>query len=173
MKITDLNPQDYPEYYELYLSAVPRDMELLAAFKEHGEEVVAFFDRIPEQRWKYRYAKGKWSVSEVLQHIIDTERIFVHRCFRIARGEKTNMSGFDQDQYIATANADLKTPKALIAEYAITRAYSLSVLNALTDEELLRKGLANECPLSAGAAAFIVLGHEIWHNRIISERYLS
>ena len=173
MKVTDLNPQDYFEYYELYLSAVPRNKELLEAYKESGEEVVAFLDSIPEDRWKHRYAAGKWSVAEVVQHVIDTERIFMHRCFRIARGEKANISGFDQDEYIEPSNADSKSAKELIAEYAMTRAYSLSILNSLKAEDFHRKGLASERPLTAGAAAFIVLGHEIWHNNIIKERYLN
>ena len=173
MTVSELNPQDYFEYYELYLSAVANNIDLIQAYREQGEEIVAFFKNIPNKSWHHSYAAGKWTLAEVVQHIIDTERIFIHRCFRIARGEQANISGFDQDVYVPPSRANEKSQEALINEYAITRAYSISILESLTEADFHKKGTASQRPLTAGAAAFIVLGHEIWHNNIIKERYLT
>lgn len=172
MKVTDLKPTDYYDYYELYLSAVPRDIDLLSAYHQGRDQVSEFLNSIPDDKWTYSYGEGKWSIAEVVQHVIDTERIFIHRCFRIARGENENISGFDQDAYIPTSSANKKGKDQLIAEYIATRDYSISILKSLTIGDLNRKGKASGHSLKAAAGAFIVLGHEIWHNHIIQERYL-
>lgn len=173
MKVTDLNTTDYYDYYELYLSAVPKDLELLQAFQKGREDVLNYYSTIPEQKWTYSYGEGKWTIAQVVQHVIDTERIFIHRCFRIARGEQQNITGFDQDDYVPSSKADQKGKEALMEEYATTRDFSISILRSLSNEDLNRMGMASGHPLKAVAGAFIVLGHEIWHNQIIKERYLS
>lgn len=173
MKVTNLKPTDYYEYYELYLSVVPKDVNLIDAYVQGMNQVMHFLQSIPDDKWGHRYATGKWTIAEVVQHVIDTERIFMHRCFRIARGEQANISGFDQDAYIPTSAANDKTPGQLIEEYKITRDFSISLLSSLRPEDFYRKGSASGHGLSAGAAAFIILGHEIWHNQIIKDRYLA
>ena len=173
MKVTDLNTTDYYDYYELYLSRVPKDLDLIDGYQKGREHVMNFFSSIPADRWTYSYGEGKWSIAEVVQHIIDTERIFIHRCFRIARGEQQNITGFDQDDYVPSSGADHKGKEALMEEYATTRDFSISILKSLSNEDLNRMGKASGHSLKAAAGAFIVLGHEIWHNHIIEDRYLS
>lgn len=172
MKVTDLKPTDYYEYYELYLSAVPKDLDVIDAYILASREVVDFLESIPNDKWQHSYASSKWTVAEVIQHVIDTERIFIHRCFRIARGEQANISGFDQDAYVPTSGANDKTAAHLIEEYKNTRNFSISMLSSLRPNDFKRIGKASGHDLSAGAAAFIVLGHEAWHNQIIKDRYL-
>ncbi|WP_425658589.1 DinB family protein [Tenacibaculum ascidiaceicola] len=108
----------------------------------------------------------------MLQHIIDTERIFMYRVLRIARKDITPIEGFDQDIYIKPSSANDKTIEALLEEFKTTRLYSINLLNNISNENLCSIGVANNSPASARACAFILLGHSVWHMDIIKERYL-
>lgn len=173
MKVTDLKSSEYYDYYQIYLSAVPKNLGLIEAYRQGSDDMLKFLESIPQEKWQFSYGPGKWTIAAVVQHIIDTERIFMHRCFRIARGETNNISGFDQDAYVPTSGAERKSPANLIAEYKGTRQFSISILESLIQQDLNRMGSASGHPLSAASAAFIVVGHEIWHAKIINDRYLG
>lgn len=172
MKITDLSPSEYNNYYSGYIGMVPRETTLIEGFTKGANEVVDFFGSIPEDKWHTTYAKGKWSLKEVFQHLIDTERIFQYRCFRIARHDATPLPGFEQDNYIEPSQANNKTMNALLEEFKAVRQSFITLLNTLSDEDFKFMGNVSGSPTSARAAAFIVLGHYIWHMNIIKERYL-
>ena len=121
----------------------------------------------------YRYEAGKWSIKEIFQHLIDTERIFIHRCFRIARNDKTALTGFDQNIYIEPTVQIENLWMIWLEEFRAVRQHSINLLYSLTDEDLKNIGTANDSPMSARAAAFTIIGHEIWHIGIIKERYLD
>ena len=104
--------------------------------------------------------------------MIDTERIFQYRCFRIARHDKTELAGFDQNIFIEPSMASNKTIEAIVSEFIAVRDSSLSLLHSLSEMDLAQIGVANSGDMSARAAAFVITGHEIWHMEIISERYL-
>lgn len=167
-----LDKNEYNPYYERYISKVDTHADVVDMFQKGKVMVVQFFKKISQEKSNYRYAAHKWSVKEVLQHIIDTERIFIYRCFRIGREDKTPMEGFDQDQYMLPSGASDKTIDELINEYVALRESSISLLSSLTQDNLRNIGCANSDMISARACAFIILGHEICHLDVISERYL-
>jgi len=172
MKVTDLSTSEYHTFYANYMRQVPKDINLMAGFKGGSEQLVAFFTQIPSSKLEFRYAEDKWSIKEVLQHIIDTERVFMHRCFRIARQDKTQLAGFEQDDYIVPSKANSKSIEDLLEEYQAVRQNAIVLLKSLSEADLKQLGHASGSNLSARAAAFMILGHEIHHMTVIKERYL-
>lgn len=169
---TDISPLEYDVYYKRYLDKLSEDTELKIGFKSGKKEVIDFFRKIPEDKLDYRYQPEKWSIKEVLQHLIDTERIFIYRCFRIARRDETPLTGFDQNTYIEPSGASEKSIDQLLYEYEINRNNSINLLLSLSDEDLAFVGNSNGSPMSARVAAFTILGHDIWHMEVIKEKYL-
>lgn len=131
-----------------------------------------FINAIPDGKMTYRYQPEKWSIIEVVQHLIDTERIFMYRCFRIARNDNTELAGYEQDDYIIPSEANSKSKEQILEEFTTNRNNSISLLKSLSEKNLVFVGNANGGNVSARAAAFIVLGHDIHHTNIIKERYL-
>mgnify|MGYP000126732437 CR=1 FL=1 len=168
----ELKSNEYNAYYERYISLVSNETTLINGLVKDKEMVINFFSSIPKDKLEYRYQPEKWTVKELLQHIIDTERIFMYRLLRIARRDETALAGFDQDIYVAPSNANNKSLKNLLEEFSITRMYSLNLINSISDENLKNSGTASDSPVTARACAFILLGHSVWHIDIIKERYL-
>jgi hypothetical protein len=136
------------------------------------ETTLAEFGEIPEERSLYRYAPGKWSLREVLGHIVDTERILAYRALRIARGDQTPLPGFDQDAFIATAHFDRCSMSELLGAYTIVRQSTLLLLSSLSDKDWGRLGTASGNPLSVRAAAWMMAGHELHHLAVVQNLYL-
>jgi hypothetical protein len=168
----DLKSKEFNEYYQNYIDKVSDETALISGFEADQKMVIDFFSSLPKDTLNFRYQPNKWSVKEILQHLIDTERIFMHRFLRIARKDTTALSGFDQDVYIAPSEASTKTLKALLNEFTVTRLYSINLIDSISDENLMNIGTASNSPVSARACAFILLGHSIWHIEIIKERYV-
>lgn len=169
---TVLNPDEFDIYYNRYIDKLSDTISLRNGFEIGKKNVVTFFKSIPTEKRTYRYQSGKWSIKEILQHLIDTERIFMYRCFRIARRDTTPLAGFDQNIYIAPSGADKKSLNDLLNEFIVNRNNSMILLNSLSDEDLQSIGDANGGAMSARAAAFTIIGHDIWHMEVIKERYL-
>lgn len=172
MTKSELQSNEYDMYYQRYLDKLEGTISLRNGFEEGKKSVVAFFKSIPSDKLSYRYQPGKWTVKEILQHLIDTERIFMYRCFRIARKDTTPLAGFDQNIYIAPSGADNKSLDDLLNEFLINRNNSIVLLNSLTNENLAFVGDANGGAMSARAAAFTIIGHDRWHMEVIQNRYL-
>lgn len=172
MKKSILKKEEYNEYYSAYISLLNDQTELIDGYLQGKKMMEDFITSIPEDTLLYRYQPEKWSVIEVLQHLIDTERIFMYRCFRIARNDKTELAGFDQDDYIIPSEANLKTKAQILEEFSFNRSNSIAMLQSLSEKNLALVGIANGAKVSARAAAFIILGHDIHHTNIIKERYL-
>lgn len=169
----DLKSTEYNEYYARYVDKVSDNTELSSGFEDDKKMIIDFFSSIPKEKLEYRYQPGKWTIKELLQHIIDTERIFMYRFLRIARKDTTELAGFDQDIYVDPSEANNKSLEELIHEFAVTRLYSINLISSISDENLMNLGTASDSIISARACAFILLGHSIWHIEIIKERYLS
>ena len=169
----DLDTAEYDVYYERYIDKLGNDTELRKGFEIGKQVVLNFFKNIPEDKLNYRYESGKWNIKEILQHLIDTERIFMYRCFRIARRDSTPLAGFDQNVYIDPSDADQKTIGELLQEFEINRNNSISLLVSLSDKNLTFIGNSNGGNMSARAAAFTIIGHDIWHMEVIKQRYLD
>ncbi len=170
--LSELSESEYDPYYGRYIGKLPATTELIDHFNAGRDHVVEFFRKIPENKHLFRYQEGKWTIKEILQHLIDTERVFIYRCFRIARRDTTLLAGFNQEIYIPTSGANDKEFNSLMDEFMYTRAQSISILESLSGEDLKFLGNANQGKMSARAAAFVIIGHEIWHMEIIREKYL-
>ncbi|WP_067147727.1 DinB family protein [Pseudotamlana agarivorans] len=172
MKVASLSPSEYPEFYKTYIDKVPTDLDLLEALEKGRTTVLHDFKSIPEAKLSWRYAPGKWTIKEVLQHIIDNERVFSYRCFRISRQDKTNLPGYEQDDFVATSNANEKSLKDLIEAYEAVRRNTMVLLNEMSETEFKHMGMVSGNPMSARAAAFVIVGHEIHHLQVLQQKYL-
>lgn len=131
------------------------------------------FERLTDQQADYRYAPEKWSVKEVLGHVIDTERIMGYRALRIARGDKKPMEGFEQDDYVRVAQFGHRTLAGLVEEFNAVRRATLLLFQNLEPQAWTRRGIANEKEVSVRALAYIIAGHELHHRNILQEQYLA
>ena len=172
MNLSAVKSSEYHDFYSRYINILPENLDLIKGFISGKEHMISFLESIPNEKLNYQYLPEKWTVKEVIQHIIDTERILIHRCFRIAREDKTPLSGFDENQYIKPSGAHQKSIQNLIEEYVTNRNHSIVFLKSLSKEHLNFIGTASNHPISAKAVAFITLGHEKWHAHILKERYL-
>lgn len=161
-----------PAYYHNYISQVGAN-ELPDAFKSHTTELVDFLNNIPDDKWNYRYAEGKWSIKEVVQHIIDAERIFCYRALRFARKDETPLPGFDENVYAENSNAGRRSKSELINEMQNVQRSSADLFNSFTNEQLECSGTANNKSIYVKGIGFIIVGHGLHHRNILEERYLS
>lgn len=164
-------PGTYPEYFDRYISQVSED-DVLTVLQNQQVEINTFFDAIPPNKEMYAYAEGKWTIKEVLQHIIDAERIFNFRALCFARQEPQNIPGFDENNYALHSNANARDWKAMCEEMKAVRKTTIQLFESFTDTMLQYQGLANGKPTTALAMGFITAGHFIHHLNIIKERYL-
>lgn len=166
-------PDEYPSYAEKYIAHVPEE-DILAALATSLEETVTLvLSADADRATGWRYAPGKWSLSEVMGHICDTERILAYRLLCIARGEATPLPSFDEDAYAAQAPYGNWPPQHLVAELRIVRASTLSLLAALPPEAWQRTGTASGKPVSVRGLAWFICGHERHHRAILRERYAA
>ncbi len=161
----------FQPYVQQYIDLVP-DGDLLVEFANQSSIINDFLDGISEQKSTHSYAVGKWTIKEMLQHIIDTERIFSYRAVCFARKETSSLPGFDENHYGANMSANTRTWQSLVEEYKIVRLSLQLLFKSFTEEELLRTGMANNNVSMVGGIGFITLGHFYHHKKIIEERYL-
>ena len=159
-------------YYSKYVDRVP-DGDLLQMLHAQVDETLALVRGLPEEHGGHRYAPGKWSIREVLGHVIDTERIFAYRALRIARGDATPMEGFDENAYADASDADARTLAALAEELEHVRLANIAFFRGLKGEALTRRGTANGAEVTVRALAWILAGHELHHRGLLRERYLG
>jgi len=163
---------EYSTYYGRYIAAVPEG-DVMAVLRRDRDEWQTMIAELTESRGGHRYAKDKWSIREVIGHVSDTERVFSYRAFRIARGDKTPLASFDQDEYVKTANSDRRTLSSLAAELLSVRESTLALFTALPDDAWTRTGTASDNPVSVRALAYITAGHAQHHLKIVREQYLG
>ncbi|MDB4878952.1 MAG: hypothetical protein JWL60_398 [Gemmatimonadetes bacterium] len=164
-------PSEYASFYAGYVAAVPSGEDVLAVLGAQGAALQAALARLPEERGGHRYAEGKWSVREVVGHLIDAERIFTYRALRIARGDATPLPGFDENRYVAAAGSDARAMADLLAELLAVRAGTTALFTSLPDAAWRRVGVASEREISVRALAYVAAGHVAHHLRILRERY--
>jgi hypothetical protein len=163
--------EEYNAYYGGYISQVT-EPDLLQVLAAQPAEVAAVFGSRDESNGTFAYAEGKWTIKELLSHIIDGERHFAHRAHRISRGDMTPIEGFEQDGYIANSHANERTFADLVGEFTELRQANLRLLHALSDLDWKRMGTASGFPVSVRALGFIMAGHVRHHLEIVRERYL-
>jgi len=163
---------EYAPYYERYISQVS-ESGVREDFASQPAELRRSLDGLPEEKGTYAYEEGKWTIKELLSHIIDGERIFAYRILRISRGDTTPIEGFEQDDYIATSNANKRSFRDLLDEFEFSRKANVLMLNNLDEEALSRMGTSNNDRVSARALVSISIGHVRHHLSILKERYLA
>lgn len=167
-----LNNNEYSEYYGYYISLNATDT-LIPNLENQLEITSDFFKSIPADKLEYQYEIGKWTPKDILQHIIDSERIFAYRALRFARFDKINLPGYEENDYAEVANANNRTIEDLIEEYRIVKLASIHLFKSFSEKMLLNIGQANNAPASVRAIGFMISGHEIHHINIIKVRYLK
>ncbi len=160
-----------PEFFHNYIKHVPED-DLMTSFTNQTPVFVNFLNAIPADKIDYAYAEGKWTIKEVLQHIIDAERIFCYRALRFARKDPTPLHGFDENLFAANAKAVRRNWNDLIEEFKTVRKATEWLYNSFDDEQLDATGVSNNHPNHVLAFGYISIGHSLHHLKVIKERYL-
>ena len=163
---------EFDPYYNTYISLIEGD-NVRPVLDAQAHELRSMFSDVPEQTGTYAYADGKWTIKELLSHLIDAERMFAYRILRISRGDKTPIEGFEQDGYIENSNANNRSFADLLDEFDLQRRSNMLFVNNLSDEASRRIGTANERSISVRALVFIMAGHVRHHFNILKDRYLA
>ena len=163
---------EFASYYQRYIDLATED-DIVAALDAQSHETATLLGGISEEQSSHRYEPGKWSIKQLVGHVTDGERIFAYRALCIARGDTTPLPGFEQDPYVANAASDDRPIADLAEEFATVRKANVMMLRALPEEAWSRVGTASDNQISVRAIAFILLGHERHHLRILRERYLG
>ncbi len=161
----------YQPYTISYISKVPED-DVMDAFRNQHELLGDFFGNIPDDKYAYAYAPGKWTLKEMLQHIIDTERIFAYRALCIARMEKQSLPGFEENEYAENSSANDRRWPDLVEELKTVRKSTEILFASFNTEMLHNKGISNNAVVTPNSIGFIAVGHLYHHVSVINERYL-
>lgn len=172
MKASQLTNTEYAERYGNYISKV-EEVDLMEELEISLHRLIRFVRDIPMDKFDYRYAEGKWTIKDILQHIIDSERIFAYRALRFARYDTTPLPGFEEDDFANVANGDNRSIQDLLTELAVVRQATLSLFKSFDEQMLLQMGTASNVPMSVRAIGFVIIGHQNHHQQIYQERYLS
>ena len=164
-------PANYPGHFKRYIDLVP-ETESLSAILNQGLEIMPFLSAISEEKSMYAYAEGKWTIKELLQHILDAERIFTYRALCIARGEKENLPGFEENDYAANSFANNRRWDSLVKEFLTVRQSTELLFKSFTEEMLDSLGTSNNKTIDVSSIGFIIAGHYYHHKKILLERYL-
>jgi hypothetical protein len=163
---------EYSSYYQRYIDLASED-DIVGALDAQSHETATLLGGLGEKEASHRYAPDKWSVKQIVGHIIDAERVFAYRVLSIARGETKALPGFDQEPFVVNGRFDDRPLADLAEELATVRRANVMMMRALSEEAWRRTGIASENPVSARAVAYVMLGHERHHLRVIRERYLG
>jgi uncharacterized damage-inducible protein DinB len=164
-------PTEYPAFFKNYVDNVKTD-NIIKELRDQVMNVQALISTISEENEEYVYAAGKWTIKEIIGHIIDTERVLGYRAMRFARKDKTPLPGYDEDQYVANGNFNKQTLYSLGHEFAIVREANLALFKVWDEEALDQMGVANNYDVSVRALLFMIAGHAVHHLNVIKTKYL-
>jgi hypothetical protein len=163
-------PTEYAPFHARYIDLVPQG-DVFAILAQQREDALAVLAKIPEAKGNVRYAPGKWSIKEVVGHIIDSERIFAYRALRFGRNDATPLPGFEQDDYVRSGNFDACSLHDLAEELGLVRQATVAMLRHFGSDVWDRRGTANKAEVSVRALAYIIAGHERHHMDILRTKY--
>ena len=164
---------EYAEFYANYVSLVD-EADVITALENQPRALRQLFsENLGAEKGDFRYAPGKWSVKELLGHIIDGERVFSYRALRISRGDQTPLAGFEENSYVENSNFGNSELEDLIEEFSLLRQSNILLFKNLTEEAWRRTGTASDATVSVRALAYIMVGHVSHHTKILRERYLA
>lgn len=170
MKQSDI--KSMPEYFDRYIKSV-EDIELTDALSKYSVKLFyPYLEKLTETGNK-TYAPGKWTVKDILQHLIDSERVFCYRALRFARNDKTELPGYDENKFASEALADLRTLEDMLKEMDSVRKSSIELFGSFSDKMLMRDGICFNKNISVLAIGFVIAGHTFHHFNFIKENYLT
>lgn len=148
------------------------DGKLIEELEISLHEFIRFVQNIPMDKFDYRYAEGKWTIKDIIQHIMDAERIFAYRALRFSRNDKTPLPSFEEDDYANNTESNKRSIQDLLTEFSALRHSTLLFYKSLSEEQLKRIGTASNNPISVRALGFVMIGHQKHHQKVFEERYL-
>ena len=157
-------------WYHGYIKLVPEE-DLNEAFDKQSGSFIRFLETIPPEKYDYRYADDKWTIKEVLQHVVDAERVFAYRGLRFARKDTTPLPGFDQDLFAKNAKTDKRSWDKLVEEFKLVRRSSELLFNSFDEEQLQANGISSDSPTYVLAVGYTLIGHAMHHQKILKEKY--
>jgi len=160
-----------PDFYHRYVHRVSAD-DLPTALAKHVTNFIPLLQSLPEEKWSYAYASGKWTIKELVQHVIDAERILACRALRFARKDQTPLPGFDEDHYALHSKANNRKPADLLKELELVQQSTTAMFNSFDDEQLNQTGEGNGKSFYVKGLAYIIMGHAMHHRGVMEERYL-
>jgi uncharacterized damage-inducible protein DinB len=164
-------PNEYPSFYQSYVDNV-KSNNIIKELTDQVLNIQAIISEIPEEKENYRYAEGKWTIKEIIGHIIDTERVLGYRAMRFARKDKTPLPGYDENFFVANANFQKQSLYSLGHEFAIVREANLALFKVWDEEALSQMGVANNLDVSVRSILFMIAGHATHHINVIKTKYL-
>ncbi len=167
-----LSKNEYLPYFTNFLNLLDNNKDIISVLEESGAEAIQFFKAVPKEKESFKYAEGKWDIKEIINHLIDTERIFNYRALSISRQDKTLLNGFDENEYVKYSNASNREMNDLIEEFSLVRQATVALFKSFTPEMLSYIGQAGSGQVSTRAVGFIIAGHETHHLAVYKERYL-
>jgi len=162
---------EYAEYYAGYVNEVP-DGDILEILRDQLGDTLALLQRVPEDRETFRYAEGKWSLREVIGHLVDTEWLFAFRALAMAREEGVDLPGMDQDAWVASGGADEQSLDSLCGQWAALRRATVYLFSTMSEAQGARSGVASGNSFTVRSFAWIIAGHELWHRGLIERHYM-
>lgn len=169
--MSQLKSDEFPAFYATYIDTVFGDV--MHVLNEQITSFPTFLEAVPAGRSEYAYAEGKWTIKEVVGHVIDTERIMAYRALRFARNDTKALPGFEQEDFVLNARFNERSLESLAEEFVLLRKSNMALFNTFNEAELSRRGLASDRLISVRAFLYIVAGHLNHHRNIIKERYLD
>lgn len=162
---------DYAPYYKNYIDKIKGD-KILDILNQQTKELQNILNSFPESKGNHTYADGKWTVKEVIGHMMDTERVFAFRAFSIARGEKQPLPGFEQDDYVIEGKFNSRNLFDLVYEYRLMRESNLLLFRSFDNEMLSKRGIASGYEVTVNALLYMIAGHTKHHLELLREKYL-
>ncbi|AWG22570.1 damage-inducible protein DinB [Flavobacterium faecale] len=171
MKVSDLNSSEYAAFYAPYV-AILEDEDLIEDLEISLHQFIKFVQNIPLDKFDFRYAEGKWTIKDIIQHLIDSERVFAYRALRVSRNDTTALPGFDENDYVVNTDANSRGIQNLLAELSAVRFSTLFLFKSFSSEQLARMGTASNHAISVRALGFLIIGHQKHHQKVFQDRYL-
>ncbi|MCC9074364.1 DinB family protein [Flavobacterium sp. F-65] len=171
MMASQLLENEYSGGFRTYVQEAG-NVNLIEELEISLHDFIKFVQDIPMDKFDYRYAEGKWTIKEIIQHIIDTERIFAYRALRFSRNDTTALPSFDENSYVDNTNANRRGLQDLLTELSAVRHSNLLFYKSLSEEQLKRIGTASNNQISVRALGFVIIGHQKHHQKVFQERYL-
>ncbi len=172
MELSQLDKTEFKEFYGIYLNQLSENTRLLDELKRGKEVFKNFIENLPEEKGLYKYDVDKWTIKEVLVHVIDAERVFQHRAFRFSKQEGVSLPGFDHNTFVKNSRINNRSLQSILKEYSGVRDVSITLFETFNDDELRLKGTASDIQWSVGGLGFVINGHQKHHLKILQEKYI-